>query len=305
MSTTVDQFTGCLLGLALGDAHGAPHEGGVLERFVWRFIGTTKAGELRWTDDTQMSLDIAESLVERGCLDLDDIAARFAKSYRWSRGYGPGAAKILAKIRRGNSWRESNRSVYPGGSYGNGGAMRAPVIGLAFGDCPERLITAARATAEITHAHPLGIEGAVIIAVATSAALSRGTAGGLLERAIEVAADEQFQSRLKTARTWLAGGRSSAPADIRRELGTAITAPQSCVTALYLAAIYLDKPFEELIQFAVDCGGDVDTIAAMAGGIWGAANGAAKIPSKLLNVLEDRDRIRQAATNLYHGRASL
>lgn len=304
MSATVDKFTGCLLGLALGDAHGAPHEGGFLERLVWRLIGTNKAGELRWTDDTQMSLDIAESLVERGCLDLDDIAARFARSYRWSRGYGPGAAKILARIRLGSSWRESNRSVYPGGSYGNGGAMRAPVIGLAFSDCPERLIAAARATAEITHAHPLGIEGAVIIAAATSAALSRGTAAGLLERAIEVATDEQFVSRLEKARTWLAGWRSPA-ASVRRELGTAVTATQSCVTALYLAAVHLDKPFEELIQFAVDCGGDVDTIAAMAGAIWGAANGAAKLPSKLLIVLEERDRVRQAAVDLYHVRASL
>ncbi len=304
MSATVDQFTGCLLGLALGDACGAPHEGGILERFVWRFIGTTKAGELRWTDDTQMSLDLAESLVECGCLDLDDIAARFASSYRWSRGYGPGAAKILAKIRRGRSWRESNRSVYPGGSYGNGGAMRAPVIALAFSGHLERLIAAARASAEITHAHPLGIEGAVIIAVATCAALSRATAGGILERAIQVAADEEFVSRLETARKWLAGGRSPA-ASVRRELGTAITATESCVTALYIATVHLDKPFEELIRFAVDCGGDVDTIAAMAGGIWGAANGAEKLPSKLLNMLEERDRIRQAATNLYHVHASL
>lgn len=93
-----DRFTGCLLGLALGDALGAPFEGGPIERAVWRIIGRTRDGRMRWTDDTQMSLDLAESLVANRALDLDDLAARFAKSYRWSRGYGPGAAKLLRRI---------------------------------------------------------------------------------------------------------------------------------------------------------------------------------------------------------------
>src|SRR6202008_4200566 len=41
MSPTLDQFQGCLLGLALGDAMGAPHEGGPVERLVWKLIGKT------------------------------------------------------------------------------------------------------------------------------------------------------------------------------------------------------------------------------------------------------------------------
>src|SRR5262245_26195648 len=130
MQPTKDQLTGCLLGLALGDTLGAPFEGGVLERFVWRLMGKTSSGLMRWTDDTQMSLDLAESLIERGTLDPDDVATRFAKSYRWSRGYGPGAAKILKMIRKGKPWKEASVAVYPSGSFGNGGAMRAPVIGL-------------------------------------------------------------------------------------------------------------------------------------------------------------------------------
>jgi len=304
MSVTPDQFTGCLLGLALGDALGAPHEGGVVERLVWRLIGTTKAGEMRWTDDTQMSLDLAESLVERGRLDPDDIAARFARSYHWSRGYGPGAAKILRRIRRGMPWRDANRSVYPEGSYGNGGAMRAPVVGLAFGSQHERVLVAARASAEITHAHPLGIEGAMVVAVATSAALHGCTAAEILEHVRGVATHREFVSRLETARTWLASAPGS-PASVRRELGTAITAAESCVTALYVATVHLSRPFEDLVKFAIHCGGDVDTIAAMAGGMWGAANGATELPSKLLSLLEGRERIKETAIRLYDVHASL
>jgi ADP-ribosylglycohydrolase len=55
--------------LALGDALGAAHEGGLLERLLWRVIGTTREGRIRWTDDTQMSLDVAESLIAKGDLD--------------------------------------------------------------------------------------------------------------------------------------------------------------------------------------------------------------------------------------------
>ena len=66
MTPTADQAAGCLLGLALGDALGAPYEGGPLERGLWMLIGKTRSGHLRWTDDTRMSLDLAEVLLAAG-----------------------------------------------------------------------------------------------------------------------------------------------------------------------------------------------------------------------------------------------
>ncbi|MEM7263089.1 MAG: ADP-ribosylglycohydrolase family protein, partial [Planctomycetota bacterium] len=131
-AVAVDRFEGVLLGLALGDAFGAPFEGGLLERWLWRWLGTTRSGEVRWTDDTQMSLDLADSLLTHGEVNQDDLARRFAASYRWSRGYGPGAAKLLKRIARGADWREANRSVFRDGSFGNGGAMRVPILGVCF-----------------------------------------------------------------------------------------------------------------------------------------------------------------------------
>ncbi len=52
---SLDQFQGCLLGLSLGDALGARYEEGILERLLWRVIGKTSQGEMRWVDDTQMT----------------------------------------------------------------------------------------------------------------------------------------------------------------------------------------------------------------------------------------------------------
>ena len=137
-----DSFSGCFFGLALGDALCAPYEGGVLERALWLLIGKTSAGKNRYTDDTQMSLDVAKSLLEKNGVDQDHLATTFASSYRWSRGYGAGASKMLRKIRNGANWQEVNRVVFACGSYGNGAAMRAPIVALYFYGNDRELSTA-------------------------------------------------------------------------------------------------------------------------------------------------------------------
>src|SRR5262249_50393892 len=153
-------------GLATGDALGAPYEGGPFEWLVWRVIGRTSDGRLRGTDDTQMAIDLAGSLLENNGVRPRAAAGRFATSYPWSRGYGPGAARVLKRIRRGEAWEAASKAVYAEGSYGNGAAMRAPVLALFYARDRDSLLNAARISAMVTHAHPLGIEGAVLIALA-------------------------------------------------------------------------------------------------------------------------------------------
>jgi poly(ADP-ribose) glycohydrolase ARH3 len=296
---TVDRFVGCFLGLALADALGAPLEGGPLERLMWRFVGTTREGAARFTDDTQMTLDLAESLVACRGLDREDAAARFAKSYHWTRGYGPGAAKLLRRIRAGKSWREANRSVFPSGSYGNGGAMRAAVVGLYYAGRPDEMGRAARESAEITHAHVLGMEGAAVIAGATAAALAGQGARDIVAAARAQGELPAFRERFVVAREWLEAGAEPAAGEVRARLGTAVTALDSCVTAIYLASRFLERPFSELVGFVASCGGDVDTVGAMSGAIWGAANGVAALPALELGRLEDRARVEATARALH------
>ncbi len=294
-----DRFQGCILGLALGDALGAPFEGGIVEKALWRWIGTTRTGEMRWTDDTQMSLDLLESLLAVGGIDQDDLAARFAKSYRWSRGYGPGTAKILKRIAKGSHWRDANRSVHKAGSFGNGAAMRAPIVGVFYANRADLLVEAARQSAEATHAHPLGVEGAVAVASATAfAAQGQSTLEVLRETAARCTL-EPFTSRLATARDWLESDKRVSGTEVRRELGNGIAAHESSVTAIYLAMRYRDRPFDEMHQFITQLGGDVDTIGAMAGAVWGVANGSASLPAKQLARLEQRERLASLAVSLY------
>ena len=294
-----DRCEGCLLGLALGDALGAPFEGGPIERLLWRVIGKTRRGETRFTDDTQMTLDVAESLAALGQIDPDDLARRFAASYRWSRGYGPGAARVLKEIGRGSPWQVANRLAHADGSFGNGGAMRSAPVGLFFASRPEELVEAARRAARVTHAHPLGEEGAVLIAVATVCAAAGDAPSDLLAAVVRHSEVEPFQVRLRIARDWIEADASPDAPEVSGQLGNGIAAVDSCITAIYSALRFRDRTFLELLEFVAGIGGDVDTIGAMAGALWGATNGAEKLPPDRLSKLEQRDRLVGAAGALF------
>lgn len=287
--TAAERGAGAMLGSALGDALGAPHEGGPLERAAWRLICLPYGRLLRWTDDTEMSWAAAESLLARGGLDCDDLARRWAANAGLLRGYGPGTLKLLSRVRGGMDWRKASRSVFPDGSFGNGAAMRAAPFGLFFRDRPRDLARAAAEASAITHAHPLGVEGGVLMAAAAASALADPfEPAAFLDGLRASCRREEFLSRLAWARGAL--GSTPDPAAVRSRLGNGIAAHESVVTALYAFARH-HGDFAALLGFVVALGGDTDTIGAMAGALFGARNGAAALPEELLARLEARAQL--------------
>lgn len=274
-----ERFVGCLLGLALGDACGAPLEGGLLERAVWKLLCLPGGSRLRWSDDTQMSLVLAESLVERKGLDLDALALSWAREAQWSRGYGPGALKVLRRVRAGEDWRSARTAVYPEGSWGNGGAMRSAPLGLFYARRPADLAAAAAEAAGITHAHPLGIEGAVLIARAAALLLEGAAPEGLLS-ALAQGAGPEYRAALQ---------------DDSFKTGTAAV---ESVPAALKAFARCPRDFGGLLAFVAGLGGDVDTVGAMAGALFGTLNGPSALPAELLARLEERERLEAAGRAL-------
>lgn len=288
MSGLTDRFAGSLLGLALGDALGAPHEGGPVGQALWWALGLGRGDTLRWTDDTQMALGLAESLVERNGLDPDHVARAWAEAADWKRGYGPGARRLLAMIRAGTDWREANTAVFPDGSYGNGAAMRVAPVGLFHHERPEALDRDAKASSVVTHAHPLAVEGALLIARATAAALHDRI--DLAELA-KGCAHREYAEALEHA------GGEMERGEVRRRLGAGVEAHRSVVTALHVAARF--REFTPMIEFVISLGGDTDTIGAMAGAVFGARWGRAALPAEPLSRLESRERIEETAAKLH------
>ena len=288
--------TGSLLGLALGDALGAPHEGGPLGGAIWWTLGRLKPDVLRYTDDTQMALVLAEHLAEYGGVEPDSLASCWAAAYDAKRGYGGGAAKLLKRIRAGERWPDLTESIFPGGSFGNGGAMRVAPIGLAFGDAEQRR-SAAADQARITHAHPEGLEGAVILAEAVACAAAGMDDVALTVRTLLAVAELAiYRRKLGIVQHELE--RQPGPRETVTLFGHGVRAADSVVTAIYAWLRHRDQSFEALLQFVIALGGDTDTIGAMAGALWGAAHGETALPPEPLAKLEDADRLRTAGAAL-------
>lgn len=296
---TSNKYSGCFLGLAIGDAYGAPFEGGPVERLLWKMIGKTKDGKIRYTDDTQMSIDLASSFIQNNGVNQEHLATTFAESYRWSRGYGPSAAWLLKKIKHGANWRDVNRTKFKEGSFGNGAAMRAPILALCFPEDKEGLIENIVKTSEITHAHPLAIEGAKLVASVTYTALHDWNNEDILKALPAWCTSSEYQTKVAFCIESITTLNAIQAKVLKSKLGNGIAASQSCVTAIYFALKYRNQSYDSMLTQICKLGGDADTIAAMAGAIWGAFNGSDTIDKSKIQGIENSAKIIELSEQLY------
>ncbi len=288
-----DRRLGALLGTFVGDALGMPFEGAPpLSAPDPLELVDARMGAGTYTDDTQMAIALAEVLAEAGEPEEEPLAAAFLAAYDPMRGYGGGTVSVFALWRRGVAPADASRQVFEGGSFGNGAAMRVAPVGAHFATEPQRVPIEAARSARVTHAHPLGIEGAVMQACAVAAAV-RG------EDPLEAAAAEagaEFREALRLVE--VAVGESWDPERVALTIGSSSSALHSVPAALCAAA--RATSFERACTFAVQIGGDADTIAAMAGAVAGARFGASAIPPRWLDGLEDGPRGRTHVEQLAH-----
>ncbi|HVA89843.1 MAG TPA: ADP-ribosylglycohydrolase family protein, partial [Chloroflexota bacterium] len=171
IASAFDRAKLSLEGLALGDAFGDrffAHEAIVANMVAARAM---PMAPWCWTDDTEMALSIVSVLRRYGEIDRNALASSFAERYDRSRKYGASMHGLLASIQAGKSWREEAGTLFSGqGSFGNGAAMRVAPVGAYFADDLDMVVPQARRAAEVTHAHPEAIAGAIAIAVAAALA---------------------------------------------------------------------------------------------------------------------------------------
>ncbi len=304
-----DRCIGCLLGTACGDILGAGVEG-------WSGAEICEAfGELRdfidvgrgfgyYTDDTQMTLALAASLMECGRVDAEHVSAKYAEYYKPWRGYGGAAHRVMQAIQRGADYRGTGRLSFPDGSFGNGGAMRIAPVGLVYRHAaPEVLHQAVEDALVCTHVHPEAIDGAFIQARAVATAATTDPADfdprRLLDELHEASRTTIVQAKLEA----LSRGLREDDSDLAviAKVGNGIRASEAVAAALWAFAHYGNSP-EECIIRAVGFGGDTDTIGAMAGALVGALHGASWIPDRWHDNIENgqhgRDEIVSSAREL-------
>lgn len=239
-----------------------------------------RLGRGTYTDDTQMAIALAESLLDCGGVDAQSLGRAFADAYDPRRGYGSGTTEVLRLVRSGVHPHDAARSAFEGkGSLGNGAAMRVAPVAVRYANDTASLTRAARESALVTHAHPLAVDAAIVEAAAIGAALSGEPP---LEAALAAANTAELEDRLTEANRLLEQGPE--PAELASALGNRSTGHESVPAAIYAAEAH--ESVEAAITFAIRCGGDADTIGAMAGAIAAARAGAAAIPKRWLDPLE-------------------
>jgi ADP-ribosyl-[dinitrogen reductase] hydrolase len=290
-----ERVVGSCLGLALGDALGAPFEflrsrsiPDPVPAFRRPWLGRPQGST---TDDTALARNLMRSLAERGGFDAGDLVRRHLE---WFRSYPPDVGtitgKVLRRVDRGEDARGAARAIWtergPEISAGNGSVMYCAPLGLAYANRQGELAELAPALSALTHFDGRCRTGVLAVTLC-AAALARGEAAEDSARtALEAVADLEGGEELEFLVEAVGGSRPVDGPDQGFCLFTAGVAFQALVRG---------GDFGAETRRVVGLGGDTDTNAAVAGALLGARDGVAGLPAAWLDQLEDADGIRAEA----------
>ena len=301
---TENQFLGALLGMAIGDALGAPVSGMSREEIATRFgtidryhgvadPETSEPHPGEFTDESEFALCIVESMTaNRGRFDPETAGVRLVHlaagpSRRWMQ------PAIAAALDAAAESLEFEVPLHEDGEATGDVAARGVPIGLlhAVGRFdPERLRADAEAVVRLTHGDPAAFNAATAVAYAVRLAATGQPRDAWVGETAAFLGGGELAERLGSLDDVLSSG---PPPDILNQIGSGLTAVESVPAAL--AAAILEPVFEDAVFAGVNAGGATDTIGALTGALAGAANGASGIPQDLIDGLEGRIYVSLAA----------
>ena len=295
------KFLGGMVGSALGDAIGELAFRGLGEAGLRSAIAQRDA--LIYTDDTAMATGLAESVTQVGRLDEQHLGDTFRANFQrepW-RGYASGPPTVFSLVgKHGMCYSEAARSLFGGqGSFGNGAAMRIAPVGLFYHDAPD-LYEQARISASVTHAHPIGVDGAAVLACAVAQAVKLDPQEPFpfepfSQGLTDFARTPEIRNKMMLVRTLVA--EDAPPPDAARRLGRSVAVHESLPFAIY-SFLRHPQSFEACLFCAILNGGDRDTLGAMACAVSGAYLGTEAIPPAWREKLENRQHIEDLAIKL-------
>ncbi len=225
-----------MLGAIIGDIIGSYYEF-TGKKFYEPEINTFPLfmDKTSFTDDSVCTLAVAEWLMNQE-IPLEDHLRSLCIKYP-NRGYG----QMFA------SWVEGHRTG-PYNSWGNGSAMRVSPVGL-YAKTEAECLDLAQKSAEVTHNHPKGIEGAQAVAMAIFLAKRKSSKDDIRKYL-----QDKFSYPLNRS-------IDEIRPDYRWSVGCDKTVPPAIIAALEADS------FEGAIRKVISIGGDADTLAAITGSI--------------------------------------
>jgi ADP-ribosylglycohydrolase len=298
-----------LYGLALGDALGWPIEFLKMDKItiIYGEKGIQEPpSPALVTDDTQMSVAIADALVEAGEADIDTLMRAVTRRLiAWSnspentRAPGHTVTEAVRTLEAGVPWLESG-IVH---SKGNGSAIRVAPVGFLYQHDPARLREVSHATCIATHAHPTAIAATIAAAYVIKLALDGVSPVDYVDRTLEFVGDvpddmlEAF-GKVQRVSQW------TDEAAAMEHFGAGWVAEEALAMAIYCAIRY-EADFPGAVRRAVNIPGDSDSVGSLAGGLVAARHGLDVIPAEWIDRLENRDRLTDTAQRLAKKKQSL
>jgi ADP-ribosyl-[dinitrogen reductase] hydrolase len=270
---------GCAVGAAIGDALGMPLEFGP-RRHPDQLVSDMAPGRLpagTFTDDTEMALALADSLLAHRTLDPADLAQRFVG---WLRAgpddVGIHTRNVLSRIAGGQPWQEAVDVVQRQNpdSAGNGSMMRCWPVALAHGENLDQLLADSHLQSRVTHPHPECEAGSAFVNVAIYYLLH------------SVAPAEAIAQALDTVDmpTPLRAVIEKAATRSRDELQNSGWVRHTLESAVW--GLLTTNTFEDAVAQVVNLGNDADTAGTVVGALAGAAYGIDAIPLRWREALQ-------------------
>ncbi|MDE4907066.1 ADP-ribosylglycohydrolase family protein [Methanogenium marinum] len=275
----VSRSIGALAGLALGDAFGAPFEGGPPPEHNIHEPGNFGINPIiywQFTDDTKQTLAISKSILKCGHFDsMAAINALIDEYERDPRFYGPTSGRVFSMIQNGCAPLEAAQILFEEEGRGrtNGSVMRGVPIGIFYP--PEEVWAYSLAASRITHFHPVACEASAVFNTIISCLVRGMDIAVAVDRAINSCEIRDVRERIISPEKY--------------PLNPSMDALDTLHTSLSIA-LSTDS-FVDAVTEAVMLGGDTDTIAALSGALKGAEYGIGSLPEKWLMHTEGIDEV--------------
>jgi len=338
-----EKFIASLIGVAVGDTLGMPVEGWKkkqIKKYIGRIteprdsfvvkdssgneVTEDEFGKLKYwtkglkagqyTDDTILTLAVAESIADKGRIDLHDISKRHLHEF-YTRIDAGEVAPFGGTTRKAMENLKNGRSPYLSGVLqgpGNAPPMKMAPVGLymAATDDYEGGLRHAQEIGYMTHHDPRSVISGMLQAFGVYKLLTRKNGynrenfladmfllADTFEGKIPEGAALSNRGGITERITWIMKHPDAQNEDAHKELGSSSLVFSSYPFTLFMFQKYWNKPLEGLIE-TVNFGGDCDTTGAMYGALAGALHGAF-YPKEWLPVLEGRERLEHAARGIY------
>ncbi len=304
----LDRYIGSMIGLAIGDALGAPVEFKRRDQYDWitefKSGGTWQLEAGQWTDDTSLALCLADSFIEKQKFDAQDQMERYTAWWRKGHNSSTGQCFDIGNTTfQALSIYEKNKTDPLCGltdemSAGNGSIMRLAPAALFYADNTRSAVEWCGKTSKTTHSHKACVDACRYYS-------------GLIIGALKSVPKKELLDGMyhPLGNYWQGGGLDQNVKDVaegsyktkqRKLLGNTSYIIHTLECALW--AFYRSESFEEGAILAVNLGGDTDTIGAVYGQLAGAYYGIENMPKRWVEKLHDSIHIKAVATALYNNR---